>query len=252
MDEQLQRAIHAARNGHPVVARNILIGVLKAEPDNETAWLWMASLVEGERREYVLERVLEINPKNELARRELEKMQLMAPAEPETPALEPGAVSFRERRVDPIFTMKGAGELLEVFEDKIAITPKGILGLVSKGLKGTKEIPFTSITAVQFKKAGILSGYLQFTVPGGNEGKEGIWEATSDENTFMFYEDNALATEIKEYIEDAIRAIHSPPTPREPTRTRSLSDELQALAMLREQGVLSEEEFRNAKRKLIG
>jgi len=40
---------------------------------------------------------------------------------------------------------------LEVFEDKLTITPKGVLGFLNKGLKGIKTIPFTSITAVQHK-----------------------------------------------------------------------------------------------------
>lgn len=44
-----------------------------------------------------------------------------------------------------IHTMKGVGELLEVFDDKVTITPKGVLGFMAKGLKGTKTIPFSSI-----------------------------------------------------------------------------------------------------------
>lgn len=83
--------------------------------------------------------------------------------------------------------MKGVQDLLEVFEDRVTITPKGVLGFLNKGVKGTKEIPFTSIVAVQFKEAGtVFSGYLQFTIPGGNENTGGILAATKDENTFMF------------------------------------------------------------------
>jgi hypothetical protein len=54
----------------------------------------------------------------------------------------------------PVFKMKGVGELLEVYEASLTITPKGLIGLASKGLKGMKTIPFTSITAIQFKKSG--------------------------------------------------------------------------------------------------
>jgi hypothetical protein len=34
----------------------------QAEPNNETAWLWLASLAETEQRRQYLERVLAINP----------------------------------------------------------------------------------------------------------------------------------------------------------------------------------------------
>ncbi len=52
-----------------------------------------------------------------------------------------------------IHTMRGVQDLLEVFEDKVTITPKGVLGFLNKGLKGTKEIPFHSIVAIQIKEA---------------------------------------------------------------------------------------------------
>ena len=65
-----------------------------------------------------------------------------------------------------IYTMWGAGAMLEVFEDKLAITPKGLSGFFFRGLKGTKTIPFFAISAIQFKKSGLTKGYLQFTLPG--------------------------------------------------------------------------------------
>lgn len=151
-----------------------------------------------------------------------------------------------------VYSMKGVQDLLEVYEDRVTITPKGVLGFLNKGIKGTKEIPFMSIVAVQFKEAGtVFSGYLQFTIPGGNESRGGIFAATKDENTFMFArtENNAMAREIKEYIDGAIRKSR---TPQASAPASNLSDELQKLAQLKEQGILSEEEFQATKRKLIG
>ncbi len=151
-----------------------------------------------------------------------------------------------------VHTMKGVQDLLEVFEDRVTITPKGVLGFLNKGIKGTKEIPFTSIVAVQFKEAGaVFSGYLQFTIPGGNESKGGIFAATKDENTFMFAQakNNAQAKEIKEYIDGAIRRSRAP---QAAVPVTNLSDELLKLGQLRGKGVLSEDEFQAAKKKLIG
>ena len=152
-----------------------------------------------------------------------------------------------------IHTMKGVQDQLEVFEDKVTITPKGILGFMNKGLKGTKTIPFSSISAIQLKEAGaVFSGYLQFTIPGGNESKGGVFSAASDENTFMFAEkkNNALAIQIKEYIETKVQELHSPRNTQSQSAT-SLSDEIQKLASLRDSGVLSDQEFQTAKSRLI-
>jgi hypothetical protein len=166
---------------------------------------------------------------------------------------EPSSVVKPDPKVGGIvFSMKGVQDLLEVFEDNVTITPKGVLGFLNKGMKGAKEIPFASIIAVQFKEAGALfSGYIQFTIPGGNESKGGLFAATQDENTFVFAEtkNNPAVREIKEYIDSAIKRARMP---QYSSNTASLSDELQKLAQLMSQGILSEAEFQSAKRKLIG
>ena len=158
----------------------------------------------------------------------------------------------KEKRMSAIYTMKGVQDILEVFEDRVTITPKGVLGFLNKGIKGTKEIPFHSIIAVQYKEAGVVfSGYIQFTIPGGNESKGGLMAATRDENTFMFAtkKNNPLAGEIKTHIDSAVRKLRIPPTN---LPTTNISDELQKLVGLKEQGILSDEEFQTVKKKLIG
>lgn len=148
-----------------------------------------------------------------------------------------------------LHTIRGVQDQLEVFDSKIAITPKGFLGFINKGIKGTKEIPFTSITAIQLKKARLTSGYIQFTVSGGNESRGGIFSATKDENTFMFiHKHNDVMTEIKDYIESRMAESRVPQTS---VSIASLSDEIQKLAQLHEQGILSAEEFQSAKNRLI-
>jgi hypothetical protein len=151
----------------------------------------------------------------------------------------------------PIYAMQGVQDLLEVYPDKVTITPKGILGFLNKGL-GTKSIPFTSITAIRFRKADLVSGYLQFTILGGIESRGGGFAAASDENTFMFRGGNDVnqrASEIKEYIEAKVEDMR---IPRQTTTTLGLSEELQKLATLRAEGVLSDSEFIAAKKRLLG
>jgi len=150
----------------------------------------------------------------------------------------------------PIFTLDGVADLLEVYKDRVEIVPRGFLGLMNKGVRGIKEIPYHSITAVQFKESGMMSGYLQFTIPGGNENRGGIMDATKDENTFMFAgkENNAKAIEIKKYISEAVKELRAP---RATPAVLSIADELQKLANLKTQGLISEQEFQVAKDKLM-
>jgi twitching motility two-component system response regulator PilG len=68
----LQAAIAAARAGDRAAARALLGEVTRGEPDNEVAWLWLASVAETpEEAVGHLQRVLAMNPANERARQGL-------------------------------------------------------------------------------------------------------------------------------------------------------------------------------------
>ena len=155
--------------------------------------------------------------------------------------------------LNPVYVMTGTQDRLEVFPDRLCITcisPQSIMAFVHKGMKGTKTIPYFSITAVQFKEAGFIAGFLQFTILGGNESRGGFLGAMSDENTFMFEgrKNNSLSAEIKSYIERVIYAFRNTSA----QRTSSVADELRKLAGLRSEGVISDAEFEAAKAKLLG
>ncbi len=50
------------------------------------------------------------------------------------------------------------------------------MGLVLHELKGSKEIPISQITSVQYKKAGLMfNGYIQFAFMGGTESRGGVF-----------------------------------------------------------------------------
>ena len=147
-----------------------------------------------------------------------------------------------------VYRMEGVAETLTVYSDKLEITPKGVLGFMVKGLKGTKTIYFASITGIQFKPSGFTSGYLQFTIPGGNESRRGVFDAAVDENTFMFASQNDYAIKIKLYIEAKMKEARQTPAI---SSTSSVSDEIERLAVLHQQGILTDEEFKQAKMKLL-
>lgn len=71
----LEEAIAAIKAGDVDTGRELLANVLQVDYDNEKAWLWLSSVVESkERRRQCLERVLEINPNNQAAKRGLAKL----------------------------------------------------------------------------------------------------------------------------------------------------------------------------------
>ncbi|MBN1427261.1 MAG: hypothetical protein JXB07_02675 [Anaerolineae bacterium] len=68
MTEELQKAVELLRDGDILAARRLLSDIVKVDPNNEQAWLWLSSAVtDEERRRECLERVLQINPGNQAA-----------------------------------------------------------------------------------------------------------------------------------------------------------------------------------------
>lgn len=72
MSTNLQQAISAIKLGDKETGRRLLTRALQANPQDETAWLWLAYAVDSEKqRRECLERVLAINPAHEKARHSL-------------------------------------------------------------------------------------------------------------------------------------------------------------------------------------
>ena len=69
----LHVAAAALGNGRRAEARRLLEGIVQAAPRSERGWLWLTDTVEtDEERRFCLTRVLDVNPRNSLARRELD------------------------------------------------------------------------------------------------------------------------------------------------------------------------------------
>ena len=76
LEQLIQMGIQTARAGNKANARMMFQQVLEQDPDNERAWLWMAAAAANrmDRIRY-LNTVLGINPHNQRAKNELEKMK---------------------------------------------------------------------------------------------------------------------------------------------------------------------------------
>jgi hypothetical protein len=155
-------------------------------------------------------------------------------------------------------TAKGVTGVVTVDGHFVNIDRKGFFAKANYGwTRGVKRIPIASITAVQFKKPGMARGYIQFTIPGGNESRKGILDATKDENSVLFGSTQQRDFErIRDHVESLIVArnkpveIHHHVAPA-PAEVADLPTRLRGLAALRDDGLLTQEEFDEQKAKLL-
>ena len=103
----LRRAIAAIKAGDKVGGQRLLAEVIRNDPRNEAAWLWLsAALDSDQQRRTCLERVLAINPGNATAQQGLARLGSTphppalsspgTPAEPGAPPAEPALPSVRQ------------------------------------------------------------------------------------------------------------------------------------------------------------
>ncbi|SFF72755.1 protein of unknown function [Halobacillus alkaliphilus] len=139
------------------------------------------------------------------------------------------------------------GDKLKVTIDNefIHFHRKGVFNSIT-GLKGKDSIRLDNISDVQFKKPGMLSGYIQFTLV-TDKNKIKVHKAVTDKNSIIFSKKEvSKAEEIKEIIEAYI--AENSITPYSNT---SVANELEKLAELKEKGILTEKEFVNQKSKIL-
>ncbi len=108
----LQNAIGLIKAGDRDDGRRILAELLSQDPSNESAWLWMSSVVEQEeQRQYCLKQVLKHNPGNKVAQAALARLQGPKAKEQVLPTLESAELPARagQARDRPQAAESGAG-----------------------------------------------------------------------------------------------------------------------------------------------
>ena len=142
---------------------------------------------------------------------------------------------------------------LKVFENYLTIKHSGVLNTLSKsGLKGEKRIHYSSILAIECKKATTISaGYLQFSIAGADRAG-GLNSAAGDENSILFDAGkNNLVQQIVDYIEKRRQEL-STPTTAQIIQASSPADELKKFKELLDMGIITQEEFDAKKKQLLG
>ena len=125
-----------------------------------------------------------------------------------------------------------------------------------------------TISGIQFKESGMTQGFIQFTIPGegagGSSSKSTLTllsgtgtNRRQDENTvtfnggFKYKEINKEWLELKEDIQTMMKKAKQS-TQTTVAAAPSDADELEKFSKLKEQGIITAEEFDTKKKELLG
>jgi hypothetical protein len=146
---------------------------------------------------------------------------------------------------------KSKGSFVALEGRTVIIRNTGFVNQLAKGgIQGEKRIPIKSILSVQFKDAtDLTAGYIQFETAGGskNPARGGAFEAAGDENSLLFNVDDAPQFKA---IRDRVNQLLSEDSAGQ--GVVSNADELTKFSKLRDEGIITEEEFLAKKKQLLG
>ena len=157
---------------------------------------------------------------------------------------------------EKIYELKGArGKLLDVYENKVVIKTKIGLGSILSGstLNGEKTIYFVDCVGIQFKKAGLMIGYLQFETAsnGVNSSGSGNFYAENSFNWETPKISNKKMIEVAEYCKKQIEECKTKGN-SVTFNEMSSADELKKFKDLLDSGVITKDEFEAKKKQLLG
>ncbi len=106
----VQGGIKAVRNGEHDLARKAFTQALKLDPNNEAAWLGMATITEGATDKLrILNKVLEINPDNERAQEAVRRLTEDETSEQDT---------SEDQTVEPVEDTDSTSEVDDIFDSE--------------------------------------------------------------------------------------------------------------------------------------
>lgn len=158
------------------------------------------------------------------------------------------------------YKLKCADGTLFADEEKIMIRKKNFDGFQT-AIMGNRAIFYSDISSIEFKKSGLIGGYMKFILAGTDERKRtgfgyGITKNFKDQNSLALIPGtNKKAIEIYNFIlkkmEDARRNANVVINNSNNTNELNYLEELEKLADLKEKGILSEEEFNSKKQQIL-
>ncbi len=145
------------------------------------------------------------------------------------------------------------GRHIDVYEDKVVLSVKATFGslLVGNATDGEKTIYYSDCVGVQYKKAGLTIGYLQFETAGSimNNRQNNFF----NENTFTWDTpkiSNQKMEEVANYCKKQVDECKSMKH-NQVINTISPADELKKYKELLDMGVITQEEFAAKKKQIL-
>ena len=159
---------------------------------------------------------------------------------------------------EPIMKMKALNGTILVFENRVVIQRKNLTAIATQGLKGDTTFFYNSLSGIEYKKPGLINGYIRFVTAGTSvhNPKFGIFttpkSTMEDPNTVILSAINSSVPAVSEQIYAFISTkVHETKCTTSQNIGTSGADEIAKYKALYDQGVISLEDFERKKNQIL-
>lgn len=157
------------------------------------------------------------------------------------------------RSTEEPFFVEGYNGQVSFDGDTVTIFRKGFSSQRWQPFKGEKRIPISALTWVNFKfGTRFFRGYIQFGTASGENSLNTPNEIARNENAILFSQKHNTAFEELHGLVQTAMNIRQDKVSNNVVSDKSDYSQLVQLAELHERGLLSEEEFKKAKKAYFG
>ncbi len=141
-------------------------------------------------------------------------------------------------------------EAIVVTNKRVMIIKAGFIGAAGFFGANCKSFYFDQITSVDLR-VGVVGGHIQLTVAGSTDIKgSGILDMGQAENAVTFtYDYKDRMKKVADLIRERIQNNHVPETSTQ--QVKSIGEQIRELVDLKEQGIITNDEYESAKKKLL-
>lgn len=161
--------------------------------------------------------------------------------------------------MEELMSLKCTNGTIIVYEDRVVISRKGVAAFLLQGAVGDRIYYYSDLKTVEYRKPGMINGYMKFIIEGTNDINAKVnllsstKESAQDPNTVILRAFNSKipkeSEKIFNLIMEKIKEYKNNTT--KDTDKISEADEIIKFKKLLDDGIITREEFEKKKKQLL-